>query len=72
MFHSRSKHFELDLHFVRERVMDKRLIVNHVPSSEQVADILIKPLSTISFNKLRMKLTVEHLAEFQGKYQSVS
>lgn len=33
VFHSRSKHFELDLNFVRERVLD-RLEVNNVPSNE--------------------------------------
>lgn len=59
VFHSRSKHFKLDLYFVHERVMDKLQLVNHVPSSEHVADIQTKLLPAVSFNKLRKKLTAE-------------
>lgn len=58
-FPSRSKHFELDLHFVRKHVYDKRLAINHVPSSEQALNVLTIPLSTSFFNKLRKTLTVE-------------
>lgn len=50
--------------------MDKCLVVNYVPSNEQVANILNKPLSAISFHKLRKKLTVESPAGFQGECQS--
>lgn len=67
VFHSRSKHFELDLHFVRERVIDRRIEVNHVPSYEQVADILTKPLSLDNFLKFRKKLTIEPQAGIQGE-----
>ena len=41
VFHNRIKHLELDLYFVKERVMAKKLIVSHVPSSSQT-DILTK------------------------------
>lgn len=34
IFHPRSKHFRLDLYFVCKRVLDKRLSVNHVPSTK--------------------------------------
>lgn len=66
VFHSSSEHFEFDLHFVREGAIDKHLIVNHVPSNEQVADILTKPLLVISFNKLRTKLTLEPQLQLKG------
>lgn len=39
----------------------------HVPSTEQVADILTKPLSANQFNKLKMKLTVGTPYKFQGR-----
>lgn len=67
VFHSRSKHFELDLHFVREQVMDKRLQVNHISSHEQIADVLTKSLSANNFHRLRKKLTVKPLAGIQGE-----
>ena len=35
-FHARMKHIEVDYHFVRERVQQKLMHVNFVPSSEQV------------------------------------
>ncbi|KAF7842301.1 pentatricopeptide repeat-containing protein [Senna tora] len=58
VLHSRSKHVELDLYFVRERVDRKEIEVHHIPTSEQVADILTKPVSSSSFhvctNKLRL------------------
>ncbi|XP_061357895.1 uncharacterized mitochondrial protein AtMg00810-like [Gastrolobium bilobum] len=31
IFHSRTKHFELDLHFVREKVVSKAVSIYHVP-----------------------------------------
>jgi len=39
------KHFELDLHFVRDVVQQKLLSVMHIPARLQLADILTKPLS---------------------------
>jgi len=44
ILHSRSKHFELDLHFVRDRVQRKQLLVIHLPSQFQLVDVLTKPL----------------------------
>lgn len=40
--HARTKHLELDLYFVREKVLHGQLVVKHVPSSAQLADILTK------------------------------
>lgn len=56
--HKRSKHFEVDFHFVRERVASGSLIVHHIPGVQQLADIFTKSLSTQSFNDLRFKLGV--------------
>lgn len=38
--HARRKHVELDLYFVREKVVQGRLIVKHIPLVDQIADIL--------------------------------
>jgi len=45
VLHSRAKHMELDLFFVREKVLTKQLNVVHVPAMDQLADILTKALS---------------------------
>lgn len=61
ILHSRTKHMELDLYFVREQVIKENLTVNHIPSSYQKADILTKPLSKPSFIRLRQELHVEDI-----------
>lgn len=58
VLHSRSKHVELDIYFVRDLVLQKRLRICHLPTSAQVADIFTKPLSAVHFLPLRSKLNV--------------
>jgi histone deacetylase 1/2 len=58
ILHARTKHIELDIHFVREKVLAKHLNVLHVPASDQLADPLTKPLSLSSFASIRTKLKV--------------
>ena len=42
ILHARSKHIELDFHYVRERVARNLLVTEFVSSSDQLADILTK------------------------------
>lgn len=58
IFHSRTKHMEIDLFFVREKVLTKQLSVVHIPGTDQWADILTKPVSTAKFLLMRSKLNV--------------
>lgn len=58
MFHKRTKHFDVDYHYVRERVALKALEVKHIPASLQLADVFTKSLSQDSFYRLRGKLGV--------------
>lgn len=44
VFHARTKHIEIDLHFSRYRVLSKLLDVRYVESAYQIADILTKPM----------------------------
>lgn len=45
ILHSRTKHFELDLYFIREKIQNHNLFVQRIPSFDQTADILTKPIS---------------------------
>ena len=57
-FHKRTKHFEVNFHYVRERVALKKLEVRHIPATLQLADIFTKYLPQDAFFKLRTKLGV--------------
>lgn len=59
--HSRTKHVELNVYFVREKVLSKVFSVRHVPSWDQAVDVLTKHLSALSFQRYRTKLRVELL-----------
>ena len=54
--HSRMKHMDLQHHFVREKVAEGRIQLEHVPTAEQVADGLTKPLPRDAFEKFRNAL----------------
>lgn len=58
VYHSRTKYIEIDMHFICNKVLAGELNIQYVPSAEQVADIMTKPLSFIQFNYLRAKLNV--------------
>lgn len=49
--HKRTKHIELDIHFVRERVQVGELRVLHVPTGSHYADIMTKGLSSSTFEE---------------------
>lgn len=56
--HQRTKHVDLDIHFVREKIAMSLVKVLHVSSSLQFADIFTKGLLTSLFNDFKSSLTV--------------
>ena len=61
IFHARSKHIEVDYHFVREKVANKDILLQHVPTSLQPAYIFTKGHTTDHFCFLRDKLAITDL-----------
>eukprot|EP00253_Pinus_taeda_P012207 PITA_12207 len=58
VMHSKIKHIPIKYHFLREQVLEQKVKLEYVPSKEQVADILSKPLPRETFEYLRQKLGV--------------
>jgi len=59
--HQRTKHVEIDLHFVRDRVAIGDARVLHVPTTSQFADIFTKGLSSSTFSEFRSSLNVANV-----------
>jgi hypothetical protein len=58
IFHGRTKHVEIDYHFVCERVAMKQLDVRIISSKDQLADIMTKALPAPVFTFLRSNLNL--------------
>jgi hypothetical protein len=56
--HQRTKHVEIDLHFVREKVAIGQVYVIHVPMTSRFADIFTKGLPSSVFNEFRSNLNI--------------
>ena len=56
--HQRTKHIEMDIHFVREKVARGQVRVLHVSSRYQIAAIFIKGLPLVLFEDFRDSLSV--------------
>ena len=56
--HARSKHVELNLHFIRDKVLSQEIQIQYISSIDQVADIFTKHLPSSQFITLCTKLSV--------------
>ncbi|XP_028118901.1 uncharacterized protein LOC114316440 [Camellia sinensis] len=72
VFHARTKHIEVDYHYVRERVAAKQLTICHISTSDHVVDIFTNPLSISCFAYLQSKLMVLPSPISLGGHDNVS
>ena len=57
--HDRTKHIEVDRHFIKE--LDSGMIHTlYISSNDQLTDVLTKELSTLSFQDITTKLEMEN------------
>ena len=53
VFHQRTKHVEIQAHFIKEKVLDDIIHLEYCPSTLNFADLFTKPLLEAQFSKLR-------------------
>ncbi|KAJ8759694.1 hypothetical protein K2173_009795 [Erythroxylum novogranatense] len=65
VFHARSKHIELDYHFVRERVALGLLVTKYIPFTHQVADLFTKSVTKADLSYFYSKLCLKSRLSLQ-------
>jgi hypothetical protein len=53
---NRTKHINLKINYIREQINSRKIKLSYVPSAENIADILTKPITGDQFHKLRRNL----------------
>jgi hypothetical protein len=56
--HSRTKHIDIRHHFLRDHAIKGDIVISHVGTNDQLADIFTKPLDERRFRELRSELNI--------------
>ena len=56
VYHARTKHIDIRYHFIRELYQEGQIRLEYCPSSENIADLMTKPIPRVQFGKLCERL----------------
>ncbi len=59
VYHARTKHIQVQYHFIKEKVLTKEIDLIRVSTKNQVADIFTKALGTDKLKKFRKMLRIQ-------------
>ena len=66
--HNRTKHVEVDRHFIKEKLEDGTVELSFLKSQDQLADILTKAVAGRTFTKVLSKLNIgDSIIQFEGE-----
>jgi hypothetical protein len=54
-----TKHIDVEYHYVRECIVVKKIVLYHVPTEDNTADIFTKNLGRLKFEKFKQQLGIE-------------
>lgn len=61
VLHDRTKHIEVDKHFIKEKIDAGVICIPYLPTIEQIVDVLTKGLAKWQFNNLIDKLVMNDI-----------
>lgn len=59
--HDRTKHINVDRHFIKDKLDSGLICTPYVPTGDQLADIFTKELNSTTFQEITTKLGLRHL-----------
>ncbi|RDX81424.1 Copia protein, partial [Mucuna pruriens] len=71
--HDKTKHIEIDIHFIKEKLNNGLVVITHVSTGFQVVDIFTKGLLVARFQELNGKLGMIdiHLSTLRGSVRDI-
>ena len=66
VFHGRSKHIRIKYHFIRDCLEDGSIKAEHIPITDQLADILTKSLGKTKFQEMREKIGLKQITQHEA------
>jgi hypothetical protein len=67
VFHIHTKHIKIYYHFIKEKMLNKEIDLNKIPTKNQIANILTKSLNSSKFESWRRDFRVKSLQFLLGR-----